>query len=321
MDRNLALEVVRVTEAAALASARLMGRGDEDGADRAAVEAMRRAFNDLAIDGEVVIGEGERDEAPMLFIGERVGRREPGAIELEIAVDPLEGTALCASGAPNAISVVAMGEKGKLLRAPDTYMEKIAVGPGARGAVDLRLSPTENLRRIADATGKYVEDLTVVILERPRHERLVAEVRAAGARIKLIGDGDVAGAINTCFPETGVDVLMGVGGAPEGVVSAAALRCVGGDMQGRLVFRSEAEKARARAMGVVDLERVMTAEELAGGNVMVSATGVTNGDFLRGVRFTGDGARSHSVVMRSKTGTIRYIETVHRFSRAPDYGW
>ncbi len=320
MDRNLALEVVRVTEAAALASARLMGRGDEDGADRAAVEAMRRAFNDLAIDGEVVIGEGERDEAPMLFIGERVGRREPGAIELEIAVDPLEGTALCASGAPNAISVVAMGEKGKLLRAPDTYMEKIAVGPGARGAVDLRLSPTENLRRIADATGKYVEDLTVVILERPRHERLVAEVRAAGARIKLIGDGDVAAAINTCFPETGVDVLMGVGGAPEGVVSAAALRCVGGDMQGRLVFRSEAEKARARAMGLVDLERVMTAEELAGGNVMVSATGVTNGDFLRGVRFTAEGARSHSVVMRSKTGTIRYIETVHRFSRAPDYG-
>jgi len=321
MDRNLALEVVRVTEAAALASARLMGRGDLEGADRAAVEAMRKAFNDVAIDGEIVIGEGERDQAPMLFIGERVGRREPGALEIEIAVDPLEGTALCASGAPNAISVVAMGEKGKLLRAPDTYMEKIAVGPGARGAIDLRRSPAENLRRIADALGKYVEDLTVVILERPRHERLVAEVRAVGARIKLIGDGDVAGAINTCFPETGVDVLMGVGGAPEGVVSAAALRCVGGDMQGRLVFRSEQEKARARAMRLVELERVMTAEEMAGGNVMVSATGVTNGDFLRGVRFTGDGARSHSVVMRSKTGTIRYIETVHRFSRAPDYGW
>jgi len=321
MDRNLALEVVRVTEAAALASARLMGRGDLEGADRAAVEAMRKAFNDVAIDGEIVIGEGERDQAPMLFIGERVGLREPGALEIEIAVDPLEGTALCASGAPNAISVVAMGEKGKLLRAPDTYMEKIAVGPGARGAIDLRRSPAENLRRIADALGKYVEDLTVVILERPRHERLVAEVRAVGARIKLIGDGDVAGAINTCFPETGVDVLMGVGGAPEGVVSAAALRCVGGDMQGRLVFRSEQEKARARAMGLVELERVMTAEEMAGGNVMVSATGVTNGDFLRGVRFTGDGARSHSVVMRSKTGTIRYIETVHRFSRAPDYGW
>src|SRR6266542_955762 len=194
MDRTLSLEVVRVTEAAALASARLMGRGDLEGADRAAVEAMRRSFNDLAIDGEVVNGEGERDKAPMLYIGERVGRCGEGAAAVEIAVDPLEGTALCASGLPNAISVVAMGEKGKLLRAPDIYMEKIAVGPGARGAVDLRLSPTENLRRIADATGKYVADLTVVILERPRHERLVAEVRAAGARIKLIGDGDVAAA-------------------------------------------------------------------------------------------------------------------------------
>jgi fructose-1,6-bisphosphatase II len=321
MDRNLALEVVRVTEAAALASARLMGRGDLEGADRAAVEAMRKAFNDLAIEGEVVIGEGERDQAPMLFIGEKVGRRGDGAVPVEIAVDPLEGTALCATGAPNAISVVAMGEKGKLLRAPDVYMEKIAVGAGARGAIDLRRTPTENLRRIADALGRYVEDLTVVILDRPRHEKLVREVRATGARIKLIGDGDVAGALNTCFPDTGVDVLMGIGGAPEGVISAAALRCVGGDMQGRLVFREEHEKARARDMGIVDLERVMTAEEMAGGSVMVAATGVTNGDFLKGVRFTGDGARSHSVVMRSKTGTIRSIETVHRFSRNPNYGW
>ena len=321
MDRNLALEVVRVTEAAALASARLMGRGDREGAGRAAVEAMRKAFDDVAIDGEIVIGEGERERAPMLFIGERVGRREPGAIEIEIAADPLAGTALCASGAPNALSVVAMGEKGKLLRAPDMQMEKIAVGPAARGAMDLRRSPTENLRRIADAVGKYVEDLTVVILDRPRHERLVREVRETGARIKLIGDGDVAGALDTCFPDTGVDVLMGTGGAPEGIISAAALRCAGGDMQGRLVFRNEEEKERARAMGLVDLDRVMTAEEMAGGNVMVSATGVTNGDFLRGVRFTGDGARSHSVVMRSRTGTIRYIETVHRFSRAPNYGW
>jgi fructose-1,6-bisphosphatase II len=321
MDRNLALEVVRVTEAAALASARLMGRGDLDGADRAAVEAMRKAFNDLAIDGEVVIGEGERDEAPMLFIGERVGRRGEGAIEVEIAVDPLEGTTLCARGAPNAISVVAMGEKGRLLRAPDTYMEKIAVGPGARGAIDLHRSPTENLRRIADALGRYIEDLTVVILDRSRHDRLVREVRAAGARIKLIGDGDVAAAIATCFPDSGVDVLMGVGGAPEGVITAAALRCVGGDLQGRLVFRSEEEKERARGMGISDLERVMTAEDMAGGNVMVSATGVTSGDFLEGVRFTGNGARSHSVVMRSKSGTIRHIETEHRFSRAPNYGW
>jgi fructose-1,6-bisphosphatase class II len=320
MDRNLALEVVRVTEAAALSSARLMGRGDRNGADAAAVEAMRKAFNDMAIKGLVVIGEGERDEAPMLYIGERVGRCRDGDIDIEIAVDPLEGTNLCATGSPNAISVIAMGEKGTLLRAPDTYMEKIAVGPGALGAIDLARSPTENLRRIADALGKYVEDLTVVILDRPRHENLVREVREAGARIKLIPDGDVAGGLNTCFPDTGVDVLMGVGGAPEGVITAAAIRCVGGDMQGRLRFRNDAERARARAMGIADLDRIMTAEQMAGGSVMFAATGVTNGDFLKGVQFTGDGARTHSVVMRSKTGTIRYIETVHHFQRSPDYG-
>jgi fructose-1,6-bisphosphatase II len=316
MDRNLALEAVRVTEAGALAAARFMGRGDNEGADRAAVEAMRRAFNDLAIDGEVVIGEGERDEAPMLYIGERVGRGGPGAPAVEIAVDPLEGTNLCSSGAPNAIAVVAMGEKGKLLRAPDTYMEKLAVGPRARGVIDLLRPPTDNLRRIAEALGKPVADLTVVILDRPRHEALVREVRAAGARIKLIGDGDVAGALDTCFPDTGVDVLMGTGGAPEGVISAAALRCVGGDMQGRLRFRSAAERERALAMGLRDPDRVFAAEELAGGDVMVSATGVTHGHFLKGVRFTADGARSHSVVMRSKTGTVRYIETMHRLGRA-----
>ncbi len=321
MDRNLALEAVRVTEAAALASARLMGRGDHDGADQAAVEAMRHAFQDLAVRGEVVIGEGERDEAPMLYIGEKVGRWGDGDLEVEIAVDPLEGTNLCATGAPNALAVIAMGEKGKLLRAPDTYMEKIAVGPAARGAIDLRRSPTENLRSIADALGKYVEDLTVVILERPRHEALVREVRTAGARIKLIPDGDVAGALNTCFPDTGVDVLMGVGGAPEGVIGAAAIRCVGGDMQGRLRCRNDGERERARAMGVADLDKVMTAEEMAGGSVMFAATGVTNGDFLKGVRFTGDGARSHSVVMRSSSGTVRYIETVHHFTRTPNYGW
>jgi fructose-1,6-bisphosphatase II len=320
MDRNLALEVVRVTEAAALASARLMGRGDLQGADRAAVEAMRTAMDDLAVEGEVVIGEGERGEAAMLYVGEKVGRGD-GAIAVELAVDPLEGPALCASGAPNAVSVVVMAEKGKLLRVPDVYMEKIAVGAGARGAIDLRRTPTENLRRIADALGRYVEDLTVVILDRPRHEKLVREVRATGARIKLIGDGDVAGALNTCFPDAGVDVLMGIGGAHEGVIAAAALRCVGGDMRGRLVFREEREKERARELGIADLERVMTAEEMAGGHVMVAATGVTNGDFLKGVRFTGDGARSHSVVMRSKTGTFRTIETVHRFSRNPNYGW
>ncbi len=321
MDRNLALEVVRVTEAAALASARLMGRGDRNGADQAAVEAMRKAFNDIAIAGEVVIGEGERDQAPMLYIGEKVGRARPGDPEIEIAVDPLEGTNLCATGAPNAISVIAMGEKGTLLRAPDTYMEKIAVGPEARGSIDLARPPRENLRRVADALGKYVEDLTVVILDRPRHEKLVKEVRAAGARIKLIGDGDAAGALNTCFPDTGVDLLMGTGGAPEGVISAAALRCMGGGFQGRLAFRNEEEKRRAKAMGLEDLDKIFEIDELAGGNVMFAATGVTAGDFLKGVRFTGKGALTHSVVMRSRTGTLRYIQTEHRFEGKPNYGW
>jgi fructose-1,6-bisphosphatase II len=321
MDRNLALEVVRVTEAAALASARLMGRGDGGGADRAAGEAMRKALDDVGVKGEIVIGEGDPDEAPMLYVGEKVGRSAGGDVEVELAVDPLEGRSLCATGAPNAISVVAMGEKGKLLRAPDTYMEKIATGPAARGAIDLRRSPTENLRRVADALGKYVEDLTVVILDRPRHEKLIREVRETGARIKLIPDGDVSGALDTCFPDTGVDVLMGVGGAPEGVISAVAIRCVGGDMQGRLQFRNDAERARARALGMTDLEKVLSAEEMAGGNVMFAATGVTTGQFLKGVRFTGDGARSHSVVMRSQTGTVRYIDTIHHFSRTPNYGW
>jgi fructose-1,6-bisphosphatase II len=257
----------------------------------------------------------------MLFIGEKVGRGRDGDAEIEIAVDPLEGTNLCATGAANSISVIAMGEKGKLLRAPDTYMEKIAVGPGAKGAIDLAKSPTQNLLRVSDALGKYVEDLTVVILDRPRHEKLIAEVRACGARIKLIGDGDVAGALSTCFPETGVDVLMGTGGAPEGVISAAAVRCVGGELQGRLAFRNEKERERALAMGIKDLEKIMSAEEMAGGNVMFAATGVTNGDFLKGVQFTGGGATSHSVIMRSKTGTVRYIEAVHHFKHKPDYGW
>jgi fructose-1,6-bisphosphatase II len=317
MDRNLALEVVRVTEAAALASARLMGRGDRLGADRAAQEAMRKAFGDLSIRGEVVIGEGERGQAPVLFIGDQVGRNGDGDAPVELAVDALAGTNLCATGAPNAISVVAMGEQGKILRVPDTYMEKIAVGPGARGAVDLRRSPTENLRRVADALGKYVEDLTVVILDRPRHEQLVREVRATGARIKLIADGDLAGAIHTCLPDTGVDVLMGIGNAPEGVIAAAAIRCTGGQMQARLRFRDDAERAAARAKGLFAEDRILTADDLAGGHVMFAATGVTNGDFLKGVRFTGDGARSHSVVLRSKTGSIRFIDTFQRFSSLP----
>jgi fructose-1,6-bisphosphatase II len=321
MDRNLALEVVRITEAAALASARLMGRGDRDGADRAATEAMRAAFASLDICGEVVIGEGERDQAPMLFIGERLGRWSPGSLEVEIAVDPLEGTNLCATGLPNALSVIAIGTRGSMLRAPDTYMEKIAVGPGARGAIDLERPPRENLRAVADALGKYVDDLTVVIQDRPRHERLIREVREAGARVKLITDGDVAGAINTCFPESGVDLLMNIGGAPEGVIGAAALRCMGGDMQGRLAFRNEQERERARTMGLGDPDRVLRLQDLAGGEVMFAATGVTNGDFLKGVRYTGDGARTHSVVMRSRSGTVRYIEAEHHFQHKPNHGW
>jgi fructose-1,6-bisphosphatase II len=320
MDRNLALEGVRITEAAALSSARLMGRGDRVAADRAATEAMRGAINDLEVSGEVVIGDGERDEAPMLFVGERVGRAGPGAMEIEIAVDPLEGTKLCATGAANAISVIAMGPKGAFLKAPDTYMEKIAVGPGARGAIDITRSTRANLRAVADALGKYVEDLTVVILDRPRHERLVQEVRETGARIKLIGDGDISAAINACLPETGIDMLMGIGGAPEGIITAAALRCVGGDMQGRLLYRNDAEREKARAMGITDGEKVFGIEDMAKGDVMFAVTGVTNGDFLKGVRFTGDGARTQSVVMRSRTGTVRYIESEHHFQHKPNYG-
>jgi fructose-1,6-bisphosphatase II len=320
MDRNLALEGVRITEAAALSSARLMGRGDRVAADRAATEAMRGAINDLEVSGEVVIGDGERDEAPMLFVGERVGRAGPGAMEIEIAVDPLEGTKLCATGAANAISVIAMGPKGAFLKGPDTYMEKIAVGPGARGAIDITRSTRANLRAVADALGKYVEDLTVVILDRPRHERLVQEVRETGARIKLIGDGDISAAINACLPETGIDMLMGIGGAPEGIITAAALRCVGGDMQGRLLYRNDAEREKARAMGITDGEKVFGIEDMAKGDVMFAVTGVTNGDFLKGVRFTGDGARTQSVVMRSRTGTVRYIESEHHFQHKPNYG-
>jgi fructose-1,6-bisphosphatase II len=320
MDRNLAMEVVRVTEMAAIASARLMGRGEKDKSDQAAVDAMRRAFDALNIEGTVVIGEGERDEAPMLYIGEKVGKAAPGAPGVDIALDPLEGTNLCAYGRPGSISVVAMASKGCLLNAPDTYMEKIAVGPRAKGAIDLRKSPTENLRAIAEKMKVYVEDLTVMILERERHQDLIKEVRAAGARIRLIEDGDVAGAIATCFPGTGVDVLMGTGGAPEGVIAAAALRSVDGEMQGRLVPRNQGEVERAKKMGITDITKIYTADELARGEVMFAATGVTTGDFLRGVRFFGGGCETHSVVMRSKTGTVRYIQSTHRFESKPGYG-
>jgi fructose-1,6-bisphosphatase class II len=317
VDRNLALEVVRVTEAAALSSARLMGRGDEKAADQAAVDAMRQAFNGLAIDGTVVIGEGERDEAPMLYIGERVGGGD--GPKVDIALDPLEGTTICANGGPNALSVIEIAESGNFLHAPDTYMDKIAVGPVGKGVVDLDKSPTENLQALAQAKGARVEDLTVIILYRPRHEALIKEVRQAGARIRLISDGDVSAAIATTKPETGIDLLLGIGGAPEGVLAAAALRCVGGEMQGRLKPRNPEEIERAHKMGIKDIEKKFLIEELANGEVMFAATGVTDGDYLDGVHFFPGGATTHSVVMRSMTRTIRFVNTTHHFAFKPKY--
>ena len=319
MDRNLALEAIRVTEAAALSCARLTGRGDEKAADQAAVDAMRRAFNELAIRGRVVIGEGERDEAPQLYLGEQVGCWRDGDPEVDIALDPLEGTTLCATGGPNSLSVIAMADRGSLLNAPDTYMEKIAVGPSARGAIDLRRSPTQNLRAIADKKGVYLEDLTVSVLNRPRHAALIEEVRAAGAKIKLIDDGDVSAAIATCFPSSGVDVLMGIGGAPEGVIAAAALRCVGGEFQRCLAPRNNEEIERAKKMGVSDIKKKFSIEELAAGDVMFVTTGVTDGDYLDGVHFFPGGATTQSVVMRSKTRTIRIINATHYFDHKPNY--
>ncbi|MNK01264.1 Fructose-1,6-bisphosphatase class 2 [compost metagenome] len=318
MDRNLALEFVRVTEAAALASARWMGRGDEKAADAAAVDAMRKAFDTVRMDGTVVIGEGERDEAPMLYIGEKVGQVSDDAPALDIALDPLEGTTICATGGVGSISVIAVAEKGKFLHAPDTYMDKIACGPAAKGRIDIDLSPTENINRVAEALRKPVSDVTVVILNRPRHSDLIAEVRKTGARINLIDDGDVSAAVATGWMETGIDLLMGVGGAPEGVISAAAMQCLGGDFQGRLKFRHEEEKERARRMGVTELDKKYTIDELARGSVMFIATGITDGALLKGVRFMPDRrAKTHSIVMRSSTGTIRNIEAYHNLSLKP----
>jgi fructose-1,6-bisphosphatase II len=317
MDRNLALEAVRVTEAAALASARLMGRGDHAGADQAAVEAMRRAFQDLAVRGEVVIGEGERDEAPMLYIGEKVGRWGDGDLEVEIAVDPLEGTNLVAHGQSNAITVLAASEQGGLLHAPDTYFEKLCVGPVVAGRVDIRDAPADNVRRIAAALGRNVNDITIVILDRPRHDALIEEVRDAGARIKLISDGDLSAAISCAVSGTGVHGVMGIGGAPEGVLTAAALRCLGGEIQARFHFRNDEERVRAARMGAHDESHVYTTEELASGeNLVFSATGVTAGDLLNGVRFFGGGARTHSLVMGYRSQQVRFIDTVHMFDRS-----
>jgi len=316
MDRNLALEAVRVTEAAALNCARLTGRGDEKAADQAAVDAMRKAFDGLGIDGTIVIGEGERDEAPMLYIGEKVGSGGP---KVDIALDPLEGTTICATGGPNALAVLAMGDGGNLLHCPDTYMHKIACGPVGKGVVDIDKTPTENLQALAEAKKCRVEDLTVIILSRPRHEAIIQEVRKAGARIRLIGDGDVAAAIATTKAETGIDLLLGIGGAPEGVLAAAALRCVDGEFQGRLAPRNNEEIERAKKMGVTDIKKKFSITELAAGDVMFAATGVTDGDYLRGVHFFPGGATTQSVVMRSKTKTIRVIDAIHYFDHKPVY--
>ena len=317
MDRNLALEAVRVTEAAAIAASRLMGRGDEKAADQAAVDAMRSALNSLHIDGTVRIGEGERDEAPMLYIGEEVGTGN--GPKIDIALDPLEGTTITAKGGPNALAVIAMAEEGGFLNAPDTYMDKIAVGKGLpEGVVDLDETVENNLKNLAKAKDVEIGDLVICVLDRPRHERIIAKCRESGARIMLIGDGDVSGVIATSTQEAGVDIYMGTGGAPEGVLAAAALRCIGGQMQGRLVFRNDDERGRASRLGITEFDKKYNLLELAGGETMFAATGVTMGSMLKGVRRFKGGAMTHSLIMRSKSGTVRYIEAQHNFSREID---
>ncbi|HVZ92435.1 MAG TPA: class II fructose-bisphosphatase [Rhizomicrobium sp.] len=310
LDRAFALEAVRVTEAAAISAARQIGRGDEHAADQAAVEAMRQAFNILPIDGTVVIGEGERDEAPMLYIGEKVGS---GGIKIDIALDPLEGTTLTAKALPNALAVMAMAEPGTLLNAPDTYMDKIAIGPGySEGTVDLDADPADNIISLARAKGVKPQDITALILDRPRHEKIIASVRKAGASVRLITDGDVAGVIATTDPATGIDIYIGQGGAPEGVLAAAALRCVGGQIQTRLVFRKDEERAKAAKLGITDFDRKYCLMDLASGDVVFSATGVTDGSMLEGVKVGRDFVTTESVVMRSATGTVRWIKARHR---------
>ncbi len=321
LDRILEQDFIRVTERAAIAAARTMGLGDRHKSDKVAVEAMREELDSLAIAGRIVIGEGERDEAPMLFIGEEVGalKGNPDGVGVDIAVDPLEGTNLCATGASNATAVLAAAERGGLLHAPDSYMQKLVVGPTAKGRLHIDAPVIENLRALAKAFARDIEDLTIVVLDRPRHEQLIADIRTAGARIRLIGDGDVSGAVMTANNESGIDVLFGTGGAPEGVIAAAALRCLGGELQGRLKFRSDDERARAVRMGVKAEDHIYTTEELAQGHVMFAATGVTQGYLLDGVTFTGGGATTQSIVMRSKSGTVRRIHATHRFDTKPAY--
>ncbi len=316
MGRMLALEAVRVTEAAALAASRLTGLGDEIAADQAAVDAMRAALATVEIAGTVVIGEGERDEAPMLYIGEKVGTGNGPAVD--VALDPLEGTTITARGSANALAVLAFADAGNFLNSPDVYMEKIAVGGGLPdGVVALDRTPQRNMAALAEAKGCEPADIVACILDRPRHAEIIAGVRDAGARICLIGDGDVAGVIATANADTGIDIYMGTGGAPEGVLAAAALRCIGGQMEGRLVFRNDEERGRAAAMGIEDLERVYALEDMARGNVIFAASGVTDGSMLSGVHRHRGGASTETVVMRSSSGTVRWIKTRHDFDRKP----
>jgi fructose-1,6-bisphosphatase class II len=309
--------VVRATEAAALAAARFIGKGDEQAADRVAAEAMRNTLNSIAFDGKIVIGEGARGMAELLYTEEIVGTG--AGPEVDLALDALEGSLICATGGPNALSCVALGERGKILRCPDTYMDKIACGPLGRGVIDLDQSPADNLKALAEAKKVYVEDLRVAILDRPRHEKLIAEIRQAGAGIKLLSAGDLSAAIATTRPESEIDLLIGVGGAHQGVLAAAAIRSAGGEMQCRFTPRDDREAEACLAAGILDLRRKFMLEEMAGDNVMFAATGVTTGDYLRGVRFFSGGAMTNSVVMRSKTRTIRFIESIHHFDFKPEY--
>ena len=313
LDRVLVLEMVRVTEAAAIAASTLVGRGDEKAADAAAVEAMRAAFNELEFDGTVVIGEGERDEAPMLYIGEKVGRGGPGSPKIDIALDPLEGTTLTAKASPNALAVLAIAEEGGLLNAPDVYMDKIAIGPGyERGLVSLRKTPTENVHALAAAKGVQPHEIIACVLDRPRHEELIAELRAVGCGIMLIPDGDVAGVMAVTDPTTTVDIYLGSGGAPEGVLAAAALTCVGGQFQGKLLFRNDDERGRAAKWGVTDLDRIYELEDLVKGDAIFAATGVTDGSLLKGVKRRDGVLYTESVVMRASSGTVRWVRGEHR---------
>ena len=318
MDRNLALDFVRATEAAAINSSFWVGKGDEKQADKAAVEAMRKAFNVMDMDGTIVIGEGERDKAPMLYIGEKVGSKK--GLKLDIAVDPLEGTTITARGDSNAMSVFAAAPSGCLLHAPDTYMDKIAVGPKCAGAVDLDAAVEENLHAVAKKLDKDVEEVTAIILDRERHKELIEKVRKCGSRIKLVRDGDIAGAMAPAIENSGVDILLGIGAAPEGVIACAALKCLGGEIQGRLKFSNNEQKKRAKKMGIKDLDKKLTMNELVCSNeAMFAATGVTDGTILKGVRFLSHGAITHSIVMRAKTKTVRFIEAHHSFEHLPDY--